>query len=204
MARLHIPLSGAQGGGKTSLLNELSRRGHHVDDFRVSRAVQAQLGWNSLDRVMDSPQTMMQFQEEVFRQKYANDRALHVQSNSVTLMERSFADIVAYTTVWMWKFVDRGDLTFAEATDWLVPYTSACVKAQQDIYQGMLILPMMSHVTFEHDPHRAKKEDVEAVFENLERFMDKAAFINFPKLVISAKSIEERADQVEAFLRSLS
>lgn len=203
MAKFHIALSGAQGGGKTSLLNELKLRGYHVDDFRVSRAVQAQLGWESLDRVMESPKTMMEFQEEVFRQKYTNDFGLRVHSNVHTLVERSFADIAAYTTTWMWKFIDRGDITFEQAMEWLTPYVRRCTQAQQEVYQGMIILPMMSHVVFEHDPHRAKKEDVDAVFENLERFMERGTFISFPKLTITAKSISERADQVEAFLRGL-
>jgi len=203
MAKFHIPLSGAQGGGKTSLLAELKLRGYHVDDFRVSRAVQKQLGWESLDRVMDSPRTMMEFQDEVFNQKYQNDHALHVQSNVYTLMERSFADIAAYTMTWMWKFVDRGDIELSEAIAWLKPYCKRCADAQREVYDAVIILPMMSHVIFEADPHRAKKEDVEAVFENLERFMEQRDFISFPKLTITAKSISERADQVEAFLRGL-
>jgi predicted ATPase len=203
MAKLHIPLSGAQGGGKSSLLNELKSRGYHVDGFRVSRAVQAQLGWDSLDRVMDSPKTMMEFQQEVFAQKYKNDRALRAQSNHVTLMERSFADIAAYSTTWMWKFVDRGDISLRDAMAWLQEYVRACTAAQKEIYDGVIILPMMDHVVFENDPHRAKKEDVGAVFENLERFMDRSVFLGFPRLTITAKTTSERADQLEEWLRTL-
>lgn len=203
MAQHHIALSGAQGGGKSSLLAELSRRGYDVDQFRVSRAVQSQLGWESLDRVMESPRTMMEFQEEVYQQKYANDRALHFNSNVYTFVERSFADIAAYTTTWMWKFVDRGDISLNEAMGWLSGYLKRCALAQREVYSATIILPLMEHVVFENDPHRAKKEDVDEVFENLQRFLDLPDFLTQPKLLITTRTIEERADQVEAFVRKL-
>lgn len=204
MAKLHIPISGAQGGGKTSLLAELKKRGYHVDDFKVSRAVQFKLGWASLEHVMESPQTMMAFQEQVFNEKLQNDRTLHLSSNTVTFTERSFADIVAYTCTWMWRFVDRGDIELDEAIAWLAEYTKGCTAAQTEIYDGVILLPMMGHVVFQEDPHRAKKEDIRPVYETLERFMEMPAFINFPKLVVTAKTIEERADQVETWIRGLA
>lgn len=222
-----VGLSGAQGGGKSSLLIELQARGWRLDQFRVSRAVQAQLGWETLDNVMSSPQTMMEFQEEVFRQKYNHDLTLsvqlehefepvsrenifaianpeHLQRNSIVLTERTFADIWAYTSLWTWKFHEQGKLTFDESLKFLTSYTKKCADAQNLIYSAVMILPYMPDVVaWVNDPNRAKREDVDTVFEDVERFVERKQPIGSKKLRINTKSVSERADQVETFLRSL-
>lgn len=199
-----VGLSGAQGGGKSSLLKELMARGWELDQFRVSRAVQEQLGWESLDRVMDSPETMIAFQEEVFKQKYEHDRALaNDGSDKIILTERTFADINAYTHAWMWKFVDQGKIGLQEAVKFLMSYTTHCQFAQRECYKATLLLPLMEHVVFEHDPHRAKQENAQTVYEEIERFIDAKMPIEYKRLVITCKTIEDRATQVENFLKTL-
>lgn len=200
---LVVGLSGAQGGGKSSLLKELMHRGYHVDQFRVSRAVQAELGWDSLDRVMESFRTMTEFQEEVYNQKYENDYALRDTPNTrVVLTERTFADILAYTQSWTWKFMDRGEINLDTAMNFLVPYGAKCRRAHEEIYNATLLLPLMKHVVFENDPHRAKEEDAARVYEDVERFARSIA-VSHRVLDITAASIEARATQVENFLVSL-
>lgn len=206
-----IGLSGAQGGGKSSMLLELKARGWQLDAFRVSRAVQAQLGWESLDRVMDSPSTMMEFQNEVFQQKFSNDLKLSQlppartmdPKGEVVLTERTFADICAYTNLWTWRFVDRDQLKLNEAIEFLTDYTHRCAKGHATIYSGTMLLPLMSHVKWETDVNRASRNDVESVYEDIERFIDRKAHITHKRFRITAASVEERADQVETFLRTL-
>ncbi len=198
-----VGLSGAQGGGKSSLLIELQNRGFKLDQFRVSRAVQAQLGWESLDRVMESPKTMMDFQNEVLNQKYQHDLALTKEGDGLILTERTFADINAYTHAWTWKFVDQGKLTIQEAVQFLMGYTVHCQHAQMQCYGATLLLPLMSHVVFEQDPHRAKQENAHTVYEEIERFIDTKMPLGYKKLVITAKSVEDRATQVQQFLETL-
>lgn len=197
-----IGLSGAQGGGKSSLLNELQTRGYTVDAFRVSRAVQAELGWESLDRVMDSPDTMMAFQDEVFNQKLKNDIAF-AKSDEVILTERTFADIYAYTATWTYKFIDSGSLDVQTGLTWLTGYSVRCEQAQADTYKAALLLPMMSHVVFENDPHRAKQEDVEVVYERIEDFCVRCSFKGVRRFFVTEKSIADRATQVEGFIKQL-
>jgi hypothetical protein len=224
-----IGLSGAQGGGKSSLLIELEKRGWRLDKFRVSRAVQAELGWEKLDNVMESWDTMVRFQEEVFRQKYNHDSALWAkkpsefepvpgntitlactkesmmwgQRNSVILTERTFADIAAYSTLWAWKHVDRGNITLSEAFGWLGPYIKGCSDAQTSIYDATLLLPYMPDVIkWEEDPNRAARGDVNAVYEDVERFLETKVPMDRPRLKITTATIEARASQVEQFLWS--
>lgn len=197
-----IGISGAQGGGKSSLLNKLKEWGYKVDDFRVSRAVQAELGWDSLERVMDAPDTMMAFQDEVLEQKLNNDRKLR-ESSEVILTERTFADIYSYTSTWVNKFIDRGDLDLGDGMRWLQQYTAKCFEYQQQVYQAVILLPLMPHVVFENDPHRAKQEDAEVVYGRIERFA-KGMVDEVPYCRITEKSIVDRASEVERFLKALS
>ena len=206
-----VGLSGAQGAGKSTLLKALMGNGWTLDQFRVSRAVQAQLGWDTLDNVMESPETMMEFQEEVFRQKYKHDYALRDLPTArtmdakghVMLTERTFADIDAYTTQWVWRFVDQGRMTTFGGMHWLSQFHRKCVNAQLDCYTGTLMLPFMAHVAWEDDPNRAAKNDVTAIYEHIERYMDSATFLRHPKLVITTKSVEDRMKQTEHFLESI-
>jgi predicted ATPase len=203
-----VGLSGAQGGGKSSLLAELQRRGWLVDSFRVSRAVQAALGWDSLDRVKESFETMASFQEEVFFQKHRNDFALHEKAcartmdpkGHVVLTERTFADINAYTNLWTWGFVDNEQVSLAHAIDFLRGYTHDCAEAHAKIYHATLLMPLMDHIPWENDPNRAKREDAQSVYEDIERFVDRKTHIMHPRHRITSKSVEERADEVETFL----
>jgi len=196
-----VGISGAQGGGKSSLLNELKARGYTVDDFRVSRAVQAQLGWASLDNVMESFDTMKAFQDEVFNQKYEQDMSyVNNGKPGMVLTERTFADIFAYTQLWAWKLLDDGEDP-RKVMPWLGQYYKKCQQAQIECYSATILLPLMSHVVFEVDPHRAKKEDAERVYEEITRFTDLIKFQGHPSFVISEKTVEARADQTEGFLK---
>jgi hypothetical protein len=207
-----IGLSGAQGAGKSSMLKELMARRWKLDEFRVSRAVQAQLGWDSLARVMDAPETMIAFQNEVFRQKYDHDLYLALMSddyrhdrdasqNSVVLTERTFADIWAYTSMWTWRFHEQNKISFNDAIQFLTPFTEKCARAQAEVYSGVLLLPFMNHITFEDDTHRASRADVDSVYEDVDIFVDRKTPL-MRKLYITTESVGDRATQVETFLRS--
>lgn len=207
-----VGLSGAQGAGKSTLLIELMARGWQLDQFRVSRAVQAQLGWDNLENVMSSPQTMMEFQNEVLRQKQNHDWHLAMVNEGartidakgyIILTERTFADIVAYTNLWSWRFVDNGKMSLNDAMQFLGGFTNTAAKAHNEIYAGTILLPMMSHVVWENDPNRAARNDVEAVFEDIQRFIERKTPLMHKRFTITGKTVSERADQVETFLRTL-
>lgn len=197
-----IGLSGAQGGGKTSLLNELKKFGYRVDDFKVSRCVQAQFGWDNLYEVLNHPKTMMRFQEEVFAQKLKNDLKF-VDSVDRVLTERTFADIYAYTHSWMHAFIDRGDISVDDANKWLREYQVKCVGAQERVYAACLLLPMMQHISFEEDPHRAKSDTVKEVFDAICEFSEVCSFGGVKQFLITEKSVQDRANQVHQFLTTL-
>ena len=203
-----IGLSGAQGAGKSTLLSEVRARGWSLDEFKVSRSVQRELGWESLDRVLDSFVTMVQFQHEVFRQKLKHDLELSRakgartidQKGHVILTERTFADVWAYANLWAWRFLDQGRARFNEVHSFLLAFTRLCSEAQNAVYSGVLLLPLMDHIQWENDANRASRGDADSVYENIQWFMGRRA-LNIPTATISGISVPERADEVELFLR---
>lgn len=206
-----VGLSGAQGGGKSTLLTGLAARGWRVDDFRVSRAVQAQLGWERLDKVMEAPDTMTRFQRAILDQKLARDLALQLEpTESIILTERTFADIAAYATLWTWKLEARGAWTFHEASLWLGTFMRDCLEAQ-DVYAATLLLNLGAHVSWQDDPNRADRASADQVFEDISNFtgyrhqkhrMDRRLSA-LPRLNITAASVPDRITQVEDFLNTL-
>jgi predicted ATPase len=197
-----IGVTGAQGAGKSTILTELKTQQHLVDDFKVSRSVQAELGWDSLEKVMTSPQVMMQFQEKVFEKKYANELELATRAEGVTIFtERTFADLVAYAKLWTWAFVDRRELDFGIASSWLGAYERRCMVAQRACYSGVILLPMMDHIVFEDDPHRAKSSDISTAYTEMSEFC-KAAKV--PYFTITEKTIQNRVREVLSFVEGLS
>jgi len=200
-------ISGAQGAGKSTLLAGLEKRLYVVDNFKVSRAVQEQLGWSSLDRVMDSPESMMEFQRAVFDQKYKNDRALLQRSkitSDVILTERTFADISAYTSHWVWEFVHTDRLDIEEGLKFLRIFNVDCSAAHTEIYAGTLLLPLMPHVQFENDPNRAKERDASKIYADVFRFCEKKLSIRHPRFEITAKTTEDRVKQVVTFINGVA
>lgn len=200
MKSLVIGISGTHGSGKSTLLNALARNGIPVDDFKVSRAVQKQLGWDSLDNVMSSAATMMEFQNAVFDQKYKNDLKLRDSSNLVILTERTFADIYAYTALWTWKLVDEQKLTIEAALQFMLKYLRRCRDAQAEVYNGVLVLDKMSHLPSENDPHRAKETDSKRLFDNLVSFQNA---LEMPSHRITGITVDQRVDESMNFLSTL-
>ncbi len=198
-----VALSGTHGSGKSTLLQELTRRGYSVDTFKVSRAVQAQLGWESLDVVMRDPFIMMEFQEKIFQQKLNRERELLTLDAPIVLTERSFADIYAYSVLWMTKFLKKRVIHEVTAADWLSDFCERCLKAQKNSYSAVLVLPLMEHIQFETEANRAKEEDADSFNQIFNGFLTTQAEFNIPVFNITAPSIESRADQVQSFLTKL-
>lgn len=199
-----VGVSGAQGAGKTTLLEELKLRGWVVDDFKVSRAVQAELGWTSLSQVTTDAETMTTFQEEVLRQKLQRERSLLSTSGvEVVLTERTFADVAAYATLWTWQLADEGKWKVEEGGTWLQGFVRRCVEAQRECYSAVVLLPYMSHIEWQHDANRASRGDTEYIFETIQQFMRNFDFIRLPKWLLTEETIEDRANAIERLLETI-
>jgi predicted ATPase len=202
MAKL-IGLSGPQGGGKTTLLNGLKDRGIIIDDFKVSREVQKQLGWESLSQVMESPETMMAFQAKVRDVKYVRELENVARTDAdIILTERTFADVASYTQLWAWELAENKKWTVGQAIEFLVGYVDIC-KDNQEVYSGNLILPSMAHIAWQADPHRAEKKHIEFVTEQMDRFFDLVHPRTVPTFKITEGSVEGRIEQTFNWIQTL-
>lgn len=200
-AKLMIGISGAQGAGKSTLLQAMAELGYHVDGFKVSRLVQAEFGWTELRKVETSPELMMRFQREVFRQKKLNDTKVKAfDTTGIILTERTFADLYAYTKLWTLRFTYQGKLPVDEAEDFLAEYLADCVEAQSTLYEGVVLLPLMSHIQWETDPNRASEHDAEQVYNVVQSFVQEHEAYN---ITISTETVQDRAQEVQTFIRSL-
>ena len=197
-----VGISGAQGSGKTTLLEALKPEGFKVDDFKVSREVQKQLGWEKLDRVLENVWSMVEFQEEVLRQKIRRDASLR-DGDGIIFTERTFADIAAYTTFWCWEHVDRKGWALDDAAKWLSGFRKECVKAQGEIYSAVVLIPLMPHVVWEEDANRANRASAETIFEDILRFSEHRQLMTLKTLRLQEKSVEERKNKVITFLESI-
>lgn len=184
-----IAVSGAQNTGKTTLLNELGLFDYNIDSLKVSRAVQAELNV-TVAEIKSKLDLAMDFQQAVFARKRKHDYALSRRDdNDIIFVERSFADIVAYTLHWLQGRVNR---------NWMDEYIRDCEEAQ-DIYSGIIFIPPNPAVKFVEDPNRAAKEDVTPIDDHLQVMLKDEANI----CTITTSRLNERVAQVQDFIKQL-
>lgn len=198
-----VGFSGPQGGGKTTLLNGLKDQGFHVDDFKVSRAVQAALGWNTLEYAYEAPDTMMEFQDAIMAEKLKHDcELLGIEDDSIVLTERTFADIAIYTQIWTSKLLMAGKWEVEPAVLYNVK-TLEKAHRHQVIYSGNVILPFMRHMPWDFDPNRAKQDDIQLFEELLFEFIDAWMPEEIQIFTVTEASVEERVRTTAEFISSL-
>jgi hypothetical protein len=61
----------------------------------------------------------------------------------------------------------------------------------------------MPHITWENDPNRASKESARSIDDSILDLVGEKRFQIASKLVITEKNTEDRATEVENFLRTL-
>jgi predicted ATPase len=198
-----IGLSGPQGGGKTTLLNGLKGNGIVVDDFKVSRKVQADLGWESLENATSSVATMMMFQEKVRDVKYERDFFNSQRTDvDIVLTERTFADIASYTQLWSWELAHAGKWSVEDAVTFSLKFVDECARFQH-VYAGNILLPFMPHIAWQADPNRAAQKDIGFIVEQLDRFFEVKNPKDVPVFRITEGSVQGRIDQVNNWIKTL-
>lgn len=159
-----VAVSGTHGSGKSAILNGLAANPKFiVDDYKVSRAVQAELEVENLQELVTSFYKMKSYQDKVFEYKWARDSAFATDGldDRIVLTERSFFDIAAYTQVWLTRYKRLS----ADQQMWWENYKAKCIQAQS-IYSGLVVVHSHPNIPFELDPNRAD-EASRSEFENL-------------------------------------
>lgn len=125
-----ISLTGPQGSGKSTLINDLvTEYGYQAVERKTARSVLAE--WNmSLDAIYSHKPTHMRFQDALLERKYLDERQF-MESDTIYLTERSYVDLFVYTSFNL--------SSFNECDQWLNNYFDIC-KAHQALYTGVIFL----------------------------------------------------------------
>jgi predicted ATPase len=201
MAKI-FAVSGVAGAGKSSVLEELVRRGYKVDDYKVSRAVQTEMGFSSLADATRTPDDVIKFQQTVLNKKYDREKFLDdtFGDNEIIFTERSFMDIAVYNEIWFSKFLENKQISLQNFLVWVAEYSLSCYQYQR-VYSGVIYLPMMECVKFQEDAHRAPSEVSETTDRLSRVFLESQGSI--PHWVLQQQSVSDRATEIENFIHTI-
>jgi len=116
-----IAISGSQGSGKSTILNELKKQKYNVIERKTSRSILSD--WNvSLDEVNSDVELSLKFQEEIINRKH-NDEFSAVISPQIWFTERTFIDVSVYNIINLAKY--------NEHNAFINQYHEKCVRMTQ-------------------------------------------------------------------------
>lgn len=173
-----IGLCGTHGTGKSTILQGVKEH-FCVNESQLSRAAQASLGWDKLSKAQESIDNMWQLQEAILAAMYDRDQDI-LKSNVITLVERTPADVWAYTLMWC-KRLNINTRTDAQALN----YKGRCISMAQR-YSKYLFVPISDAVPFQVDPNRADLEGRQFVNDAIYSFL-LAGLYPFNKFTYTSK-----------------
>lgn len=189
-----ISVIGAQGCGKTTLLNQLYLKGYNVDNFKVSRSVQKELGVSSLYELTEDFKSIQLLQDKILEQKYDHD--VKLKDEWPILVERSFFDLIAYTELWCSQL----DTPYVPSNYWLENYKHVCLQYQK-IYSGIILIEVNEEIAFEQDQNRASKDSRNQIAS---RLLELCQLTNIPYTILKEASLEKRVEDSISFIRKIN
>lgn len=192
LKRYIVGLCGTHGTGKSTLLQNAKSAGYRVNEAQLSRRAQNMLGWESLGPAKESEENMWLLQDMALRLLEYRDNEIF-DFGQITLVERTPADLFAYTKLWM-KINGVQDSQRSDS------YFMRC-KSLATRYLKFILVPPLEKVPFEDDPHRATLD---------ERAYHQGALDTFfwdnvcPMYVIKNQSKSEREAEILALMKALN
>jgi predicted ATPase len=185
-----VGLCGTQGTGKSTILQAAENAGFKVDRTQVSRTVQASLGWDKLSRAEESVQNMMMLQNEIANVMYDRDTK-YLDSDELVLVERTPADVWAYTCVWCHR--NKVAMT---SDPWALDYKRK-MRYMASFYTRFVIVPQVPEIPFVEDPHRADYESRQYVDDVIRNFVGTGGLPSYEMKTISR---EDRSAEIATLL----
>jgi predicted ATPase len=159
-----IGLSGTHGTGKSTILNGVEAAGYSVDRTQLSRQAQAALGWDTLAIAQESVENMWALQNTIMAALNNRDYLIEFEKRR-TMVERTPADLWAYTRMWCERL----------GVNWLtderaISYYDRC-KLWMQRYDIVLFVRQHPDVPFVAEPNRADRESRDYVEYGIEGFL---------------------------------
>ena len=143
-----VGLSGTHGTGKSTIIRGVKEAGYPVVETSLAREAQKALGWTVLSEAEKSVENMWLLQEAILSAMFIRDEAIH-KSGIVTLVERTPADVWAYTAMWCKR------LNINTFENWHAKMYYARCQAMARNYALFLQVPIVEEVPFVAEPNRA-------------------------------------------------
>ena len=142
-----ISISGAQGSGKSTVLNELKRIGFNVISRKTARSVLEEFDVKTLDEVYANPDLVVKWQNLILERKVLDEfEAYH--SEELWFTERTYADLFTYACMAVGKNNSK--------SDWLNSYYDRCQECQHKYH-------IHSFYIFHHGNYTATNDGVRGV-----------------------------------------
>lgn len=159
-----VGLSGTHGTGKSTIMNGVEKAGFKVNRAQLSRTAQKALGWESLSVAQASVDNMWALQDAILKAMRARDADI-VNTGTLTLVERTPADMWAYTKMWCARLgIDP------KTDDRALNYYDNCVALNSN-YAKILFIPMIPEVVFVEEPNRADLASRAPVEESIKDYL---------------------------------
>jgi predicted kinase len=160
-----IGLCGTHGTGKSTVIKGLKEAGIPVDDTQLSRTAQKMLGWDSLERVHESAENLWSLQDAILAAMYDRDKIIN-ESQTFTIVDRTPADVAAYTLLWMLKLDYIGE----ENRHRYDTFRGQC-RTMASRYALHVYFPIREEIPFVAEAQRAKLEDREMHDRHINNFL---------------------------------
>jgi predicted ATPase len=170
-----VVLSGCSGGGKSTLLAELCRRGHSVVEEPGRRIVKQAL--------QDGGSALPWIDAAAFARR----------AMAVALEDRTSASAQSG-----WVFFDRGLVDAAVALQHLTGEPALAALAQEHRYHRMIFLTPPWPEIYRSDPER--RHGVEAAEAEYSRLLEAYPALGYEVSILPKVSVSERADFIERAL----
>lgn len=179
-----IAVTGSQGCGKTTVLNELKARGHNTIERKTSRSILSEWGVTLYD-VNNDHNLTVKFQDEIIKRKSLDERAAR-DSDDIWFTERSYADLFVYALV----DLGRDNLH----SDWIDQYYNTCLRLQQSY--DMVYYLKAGHFTIQKDGVRGDNLYYSRMVDNI--MYDFTQQMTHPSVLstIDTPSIEQRVSTI--------
>ena len=116
-----VAISGSQGSGKTTILQEIKKAGYPTVERKTSRSILDEWGV-TLQQVNEDPELTTKFQDEISNRKYV-DEVTAMDDSKIWFTERTHADLFTYALVSLGLHNTY--------SDWLNKYYQLCMKNNQ-------------------------------------------------------------------------
>ena len=176
-----IAIFGSQGSGKTTVINELHKRGFPIVERKTSRSILSD--WDvTLQEVNNNGNLTTRFQDEIILRKMADEKEFAADTSTVYFTERTFADLFTYSLIALGKDNQYGD--------WLNSYYEKCREANQ-IYLKAFYLKA-GFFTVEHDGVRGSNMHYSRMVDLVLQDTSKQMFMPNKIDVVDTSNLEQR------------